>query len=256
MSVASEVFLLNPKHAGFLTNEERRFHDLERGSIILFFVVGVFFAGLGLVMVWQVLEEHTVLSRLENEGISATAHVTERGQSTSSDSHGVSHTTYSVTYTFKDARTDQSYTRDQFVSSDFYYTVYKGDTILIRYLPDDPTVSRIMSESDLQDFLLIPGATSLALDLAMLYVLIRQQRRNRRLIEEGQIVTGKISEITGQSVKGGYQVTVRYDFLSPYGNELSRKESLVRNDLRKVPLPAVGTPIAVVYVDDKLFRIL
>ncbi len=145
----------------------------------------------------------------------------------------------------------------QQVSEDTYSSLSDGEAITIRYLPNDPSTSRLMTDTqDNGTFLAVMGGLILAGALVGLYYFLRQRSRNRRLQQDGQLVIGKIVEAKAVRVKAGNQLTIQYTFMSPEGGELGRKESLVRNDLRNMPLPSIGTPVAVVYVNDKLYRLL
>jgi hypothetical protein len=89
------------------------------------------------------------------------------------------------------------------------------------------------------------------------YLVIRQVVRNLQLEREGQLIVGEVANSKGKSVKGGYyQVDIEYTFAFPEGYPLTRKESAIRNDLREKPLPVSGTPVMIVYLNPKLFRLL
>jgi hypothetical protein len=52
------------------------------------------------------------------------------------------------------------------------------------------------------------------------------------------------------------QVNIRYEFNSPLGVPLNGSQSERRRDLNKNDLPPEGTQVAVVYLDDKTYRLL
>ena len=80
--------------------------------------------------------------------------------------------------------------------------------------------------------------------------------RAQRIAHEGQFITGRVTEASGSTSKNTYTVSIHYAFTTPDGEELSRKESRTRNDLRRMALPSAGTPVVVVYVNPKLYRML
>jgi hypothetical protein len=92
---------------------------------------------------------------------------------------------------------------------------------------------------------------------------IRKVRTKRRLVRDGEVLAGDIVHCTGRTANTGgddgsdyYQVTVAYRFRSPAGRELRGKDSAWREDLERAPLPAPGTPVLVVYLEDKTYQLL
>src|SRR5262249_40626604 len=142
------------------------------------------------------------------------------------------------------------------------------------YAPNDPNKSEL--DLDYSN----PGNSQICVPLALLglgvicclllgYIYIRRVLKDRHLAKNGQIIEGKLAKIEGHREKGegseGYRVTAWYSFAPPTGNSLSGKNSLIRNDLVRRrgffrweydPLPEPGTPVAVIYLDDKHYRML
>jgi hypothetical protein len=84
-----------------------------------------------------------------------------------------------------------------------------------------------------------------------------------RLSRDGRVIPGAVMKATARHSKDGdYTVTVWYSFVSPVGNKVVGKNSMLRSDVRAEPhrgfrtLPEPGTSVAVIYVDDKHFRML
>jgi hypothetical protein len=54
-----------------------------------------------------------------------------------------------------------------------------------------------------------------------------------------------------------YQVTLRYCFQSPItGKRIEGKDHGQRNALKGIDLPEPGTPLAIMYADDRHYRVL
>jgi hypothetical protein len=91
-------------------------------------------------------------------------------------------------------------------------------------------------------------------------IMIRKWQRYKRLAREGRLIRGavvKTEAVEGDAEDGyGYKVTLHYVFRSPTGHELQGRGSHKRNDLMGKPLPPSGTPILVLYVNDKLHEVL
>jgi hypothetical protein len=52
-------------------------------------------------------------------------------------------------------------------------------------------------------------------------------------------------------------INVEYSFVPPDGGAaISKKQRQQRNDLKGDPLPATGTPVAILYKDRKHFKML
>lgn len=85
--------------------------------------------------------------------------------------------------------------------------------------------------------------------------------RKRKYEQEGKIIPAELIEITGKKTvssegPSGYFVTVKYKFLSPGGKTIENKLYRLRNDLVAVELPPPGTPLAVLYLSDRTYRLL
>jgi uncharacterized protein DUF3592 len=255
------LFLLNPRHDGFISGEKRKFQDMTfssgcflYGFIAIFIVIPLIIGGLA-------VQELNIRAKLDQSGVTTSATVTDQRISTSTDSKGRRSTSYYITYKFYAGQSNNDspvlYTSEQLVSSDTYNNTFDGGSIDIRYLPDDPKTSRIMNDNvNDPKIMLFFMAIFLAIPILFIYFTLRNSGRNRRMESEGQIITGRITEAKLTRIKSNYQLALRYTFTSPEGEELSKKESRVRNDLRNGGVPAEGTPVAVVYVHSKLYRML
>lgn len=254
------TFLLNPKHDRFLNGEERKFKDFGCVTSVLLGFMMLIFAVVGIGMAYAGVNEIITRLRLNQSGVEARAEIINL-DFTSSTNKGRTTYTYYITYAYF-VRTDNPdqparYTFRQKVSNDTYNSLSDGSKITVRYLPDSPEISRFVDDTEDDGKLfaligsLIAGGTLVASSFSL-----RTRARNRRLEHEGQFIAGKITETNGMSMKSGYQVTLTYTFISPEGSSLTRKESAIRNDLRKKALPAIGTPVAVVYADEKVYRVL
>jgi hypothetical protein len=90
----------------------------------------------------------------------------------------------------------------------------------------------------------------------MLGIGIRHLRRNRKLERDGHLLVGQIVKAEGKPQRSGYRVEIQYRFTSTDGNALEGRDERSRNDLDDQSLPAVDTPVAVLYVNPALYRVL
>jgi hypothetical protein len=244
-------FLLHPAHAEFLNNSKRKLVGSSIGSLILLSIVGLICAGLGLGLTAYAINEQTLQDSLAQNGIVKLAIVTDghvtRGRSTS----------YYLTYTY-DAEVNgefETFTREESVSSTLYNKSDIGDRISIRYLSSDPGTARAVDEPFRGIVFVGIGAVFVLLGAYVMLSHARQYRRDRRLENDGQIVSGTILNSSTRGRGNKRQLHVQYEFHSPYGAVLTGKQSAARRDVEPSNLPP-GTKVAVVYYDDNIFRML
>jgi len=243
------LFLLSPRaNRKFVTGEKSRVGNGTTMSIIavILFLLAVaiaYFVGGGIVRA----------DEAARSGITTNAILTDGYSSTSNK--GL--TSYYIDYEFKIA--GQIYNRHVLIDSSLYDRVSIGDTVSINYLPSDPDIS-VLTGDDKDDtertqnivILAVFLPTCLIIGATILWV----DGKNRRL-SGGQLLLGQIISAQGRSgTRGAFRVTVEYGFTTPYGQQLTKKQSNNRPDLRKTPLPAAGTPAVVLYVDDKFYRLM
>src|SRR5262249_29596662 len=137
------------------------------------------------------------------------------------------------------------------ISEDTYHRLREGDTILIRYLPDNPDVSALVSDGIDDTFLdTLISLLFIGVGLAGVYAIYGMWRSNRRLLSRGQLIAGSIRSAHGNKVKGSYQVTIDYSFTPRDGQAIEAYQTGTRDDLKDAVLPEKGALIAVLYVDD------
>ncbi|MEP6987245.1 MAG: DUF3592 domain-containing protein [Chloroflexota bacterium] len=213
-------------------------------------IVGIIF---GIQLLISELNRRTLYEDLMQTGVTTQAEIISHRTAEEKS------TTYYVTYRFNGTaidHTSQMYTKEEDVGHTSYDAIKDGDSVTIHYLPRDPNISYLeplMEPSILG--LLIPAFYFLGSPY-ILYFLIRLYRKRHKLENEGQVLPGELVECTGRKVKGKYQVTVKYCFATPIGEDKSASYSHEREDLVGASLPTSGTPVAVLYVDEKTFNIL
>lgn len=88
------------------------------------------------------------------------------------------------------------------------------------------------------------------------YILIDAPKSAKRFARDGKNILGEIVECTGQASEDDYSIQVRYRFQTPDGKEIIQQVSSVRNDLKNKPIPAPGTSISIIYINDEEFKVL
>lgn len=107
------------------------------------------------------------------------------------------------------------------------------------------------------------GIAALITDALLVYALWRVITM-RQLASRGKVIQGELLDIQGynnpvekQDRLDTLTVVVRYQFTSPTGRTLMGKGRELRTDLHaEAKLPAAGTPVAVLYLSDRRYRML
>ena len=155
---------------------------------------------------------------------------------------------------------ERTYTVEQDVYINTYNTLTTGTHVTIRYLQDDPTQARLSGpNADEQStslyFFMVFGTWAVA--IIVTYFLVTHMLRNRQMAADGQLVEGVVVGASLARAKSSYVLKMKYTFTSPIsGQNMTRRESTNRSDLKGTSGPAPGTPIKVLYLNDKTFRVL
>jgi hypothetical protein len=249
--VNDSLFLLHPSHASFLNNSNRTLYGTNIRLLISITILGLLCSALGVGMTAFTLNERAVQEALSKNGVTKIATVTD-GHKTTGRS-----TTYYLTYSYDVDVNGQTtaFSNEETVSASLYDSTAIGAHVSIRYLPDDPATSRLLDEDSNNTFLIVIGVAFIIGGLFLIFSFARQYRRDRILERDGQIISGSITKSSISGVGNKRQLHIQYQFLSPLGTELEGKQSERRRDVQIESIPP-GTKVAVVYHDDKTFRLL
>ncbi|MBN8640032.1 MAG: DUF3592 domain-containing protein [Anaerolineae bacterium] len=144
------------------------------------------------------------------------------------------------------------------VTSTGYSNLRTGTDVRVLYVADSPDVARlaeiyrapaVTTEKRWWAF----GFGAIIFFLAVLWKEFQSYRYSRL----GKLCSGELIAAEGRKVvRLGFVVTFRYKFQSPEGKTVSGGFEMRREDLRDAPLPAAGSPVQVLYIDDKQHRML
>jgi hypothetical protein len=249
---ADEVFLLHLSNAKILRGQKRGFSsaNLGGGCLLLFMLP---FMAVGLFVIAMAINEWREYQLIASTGVATRGQYVSRRYDDDDDG-----TTYYASYEFQvDGIT---YSSEQSIGRAVYDRVERGAGVEVHYAPSDPGVSRIAGTNDLGGpiFLTVFSIFWNLITWGVVIGTIYSASRNRQLIQGGQLVTGELLGVWGdKDSDGDLQVKAAYRFVAPdSGEALTKKESAQRNDLKGDPLPAVGTPVAVLYRNKNHFRML
>jgi hypothetical protein len=258
-SPVREVFLFEPRHEGFLRGKptdfiptERRKNDNPSYLVLVGLICLVTSFLFGCHLISTLIDN----SLLQHFGIETAGYVVEKWAETQDKNDS----RYYVTYEY-DVGT-QHFRHKQEIQQGTFTRLSEGETISIKYIQNVPGTSRLIESTN-------TDSTSLFL-LALTIILIplgigsiRQAHsitvNDRKLTESGSIVLGKITQIGGTVSNGRwYNAEIWYQFASPHGNgkPISDRAYKLSAPLVAGGVPAVGTRIAVLYVNNQLFHIL
>ncbi len=243
------LFLLNPHNRQFLLGKSWHIGGLWNRDWIavpglaLLLLIGVVLAKLA-------LDTAGIWWGLESRGVSIQGHVVSREWSDDSDSSDY------LTYRFNAGRpTIGTYERRQPIDRAMYEASPVGAAIRIVYLPDDPQRSEIAGTHYYGKNALFTAAMGAA-SVFVLGIWVLALRRIRRLERFGYLLDGEVVACSSHVNDGDTVITLKYRFCTPENKPIVRSSDKSRNDLRKSSLPGIGTPVAVLYLDERLFRVL
>lgn len=264
MSVAeTQPFLLNQDHRSFIEGRSRRLESAERAHYAHSFFLGpptlialmICLVWLGYVSVTNWQEEQT-RQQLATSGVETLATITELRD----DGRGLQpyRLTYSFAYTPTSTAARATAASEQPISVEEFRTLQVGDPIPVRYLPEDPTVSRVPTNLGINLWFYFPVLLLPVLIWSLMgwFHALRHWRWLRRLETEGRLLPGEVIDSSKGMPLPKYrvQVWVEYCFRTPEGRELTDwgEGSMEKDD----PLPPPGAPVHVLYVSDRVYRLL
>jgi hypothetical protein len=137
-----------------------------------------------------------------------------------------------------------------------------GDPFPVRYLPsrpDQPLLPRPASGQTWGENLFPAAAGSICSGFFVfcLFVILVKWRARLRREKGGVVLPGQVVTCDGcDDSEDRFQMTVTYAFTNPAGIKFTGQQSDTRNDLRGEPMPAAGTPVHVLYLDDGNFALM
>jgi hypothetical protein len=192
---------------------------------------------------------------LRQNGVSVEGVIINRRTSTAKT------TSYYITYGYS-AANQQFHTQEVHVSENTYASHPEGMPVSVVYLPSDPNVSMLTGEDadySERNKVLLFGLGWLGIAFIGLSAAIWKMREQRLWVQKSRIMQGIVCESQGHQAGEKlryFKLTIRYRFVSPSGIELFGRQSEARDDLAYQALPKPGTPVAVLYLDDKHYKML
>ena len=249
------MFLFNDGNRAFVEGTSQKIVNPPRWELLIWLLL-IVAALLGAALA----PEWVIQRALAAQGHETQGTITGHHTYTTSNKNGTT-THYVLTIVFMATagpHEGQEFAVNESIGGFAYGELAIGASMPISFLPDDPNTARLAGQyTEHIENTMIPVAIILFVLLLVCVVMARRsQQRTRRLTQTGQFIVGEVVQCTGSKVKSSYSINLKYAFRSPTGQILIRKESTYRNDLDSATLPQEGTPVAVLYADDKTFRVM
>jgi hypothetical protein len=259
---AAEPFVLNPDNRPLLDEgtptsalASNRNEEMIGGTYLIL-VIGVLLSG---IMAVLAVLDWMDWGALRDAGVSTEATITGRRIDDSGDN-----TSYYVSYTYQHIPADgdpRTYQSEERVNSVTYDSAEQGRRVAALYIPDDPERVTIDVRLEPPWIQTVGMLFSVGLFIVVPLLIISHDRRRaqvaQRLRESSSMVRGEVVKCTGNAADDDYYVRLTYRFQSPAsGKTIQQAQRLQRDDMDDESLPAPGTPVIVLYRDDKTYWVL
>ncbi|MEQ8673518.1 MAG: DUF3592 domain-containing protein [Aggregatilineales bacterium] len=242
------VFLLDPRHDAYVTGDAPYLLDgsLSNFQRILIFLLVTICIGLVLT---EIINTDDIAITTEAQIITAEEDLT------------TSPISYFVVYRYQD-EDGNNYTDERDIPLNTFRKIEGEDTVQVRYLPLTPfdaelVVGETRFFEQVRGTLILLGLLFILLVYVIVFWLIIPSQRNQRLEREGALLKAKLINAypTGGNARR-HRINVEYHFSTPSGKNIARTTHQIRPDLKDKPLPVMGTAMTVLYVNDRLFKLM
>jgi len=246
------AFVLYKRNLPFIMGITHRLPGIGAGFLG---IIGLVFIVPALCFLVPVLMDASALAQ---RGITTTATITDLHFTKSSGKNGPTYTYY-VTVQFLDSM-ERVQNHTQTISKISYDRLRSGQTVTLVYDRDNPNVAQLSGrdqDNPSVNIALIGGAIFGCIGSVIVFVSLMGMLETKRLQYKARLLKGAILSISGyRNSKGRYSISLQYQLVSPTGQTLVRRDTETRNDMTDQPLPPIGAPVYIAYVNDKLFRVL
>ncbi|MGD8475062.1 MAG: DUF3592 domain-containing protein [Anaerolineae bacterium] len=248
MTQPSDFFLLDPENEAFATGTSSTLPAGGQGCLLLFLSI---FVVAGLLITYDIVRRwaHVVILNV--------SHTETQGQLVERWIESDEGATYYVMYRF--VANDLAYTVEEAVAEATYHSVEEGQLLTVRYALSDPNIATIQP-GRIGGLLALTGFGLVwdGLVFSFSWLLLREVLKRRKLARRGQRIAGEIVRCSGErDSDGDFALEVRFGFRSPHtGAWIEGKDSQTRKDLEGKALPSPGTPVHVLYLDEKTYLML
>jgi hypothetical protein len=266
------VFLLDPKHHRLLHGLPQ--FPLPLSAALCFVVSLIVLILLSALLLINGVSGLRITAQLNGSSTTVQGEIIDRRRVTNGSlNQAVLHY---VTYRFSPTESS-TYQDEQFVIKETFDRLMVGSPVTVKYIPDDAAHSTLLGENSdhtigVTDFI-TTVLSILGICAAIIYLLplLKELNNTWQLQQHGALVAGHITachrfvaksatSLRSRELKpvpsNTFFVELHYAFHLPDGKELRGVARQQREDLAQVKLPGFGTPVAVLYLDEKRYTVL
>jgi hypothetical protein len=266
LAPVDQLYLLKPKNRAFVEGRSRRLANRSQ-------LFGLIFTA-GLLVFMLIMAIGSAKTYLDGTKMTTNpvtqAAIVDRWTSSTAKS-----TTYYVSYQYSVPGIDKVFQNQVRVSAAMSRQLNPNSTIDVHYNPENPQISQIAGDEALiflrQDTLIPIAVCSVSVVLIAIFLVVlskqelKERRRLGRLAAQGKLIPGKLLSAKTRVLSAGTrqllshnkrEIIVSYSYLSPKGEEKTRQARWQRRSLKEPVLPTPGTPLAVLYVNEKLIELM
>jgi hypothetical protein len=241
-------FLLDPQNEPFAAGTSHKLPSRGHGCVLIFMSI---FVVAGLLIAGDLTRRWAYVVLLNTE------YAETQGQVTGHRIEFDEGATYYVAYRY--VAGDRAYLLEDAVTKDTYHSLDDGQAVLVRYARRNATIATI-EPGRYGGLLLLTGFCLVwnGFVFGISWLLAREYLKRSRLARQGRLIAGEIAACTShRDGDGDLVVDLDYRFRSPLTWSWTKGTgSQLRKDMERKPLPAPGTPVHVLYVDDETHMVL
>ncbi|MBN2305262.1 MAG: DUF3592 domain-containing protein [Anaerolineae bacterium] len=244
------LFLLKESNAAVVAQHTRPRKASPQNRVILIGLAGALLLAVG-ILAGLVLPDWAEWFQLRREGVTIQGEVVSVQADPGSDPV--------VVYWFALAGDleDDIHTGKQRVTTGALDRLAEDVPVQVRYLPDNPDISRLADEANPDDANRNRLSMAALLLVGGLFILVAIGSMQSNHDRQNRVLKGQVTACSGViDGDGDFNFKLRYRFRSPSGQVITAQISQIRNDLKDADLPDVGTPVAVYYKNDRSYALL
>lgn len=241
------VFLIDPRHEAYVTGNSPYLLDgsLSNFKRIVIFLLVIICIGL---VLSEVINTDDVAITTEAQIITAEEDLT------------TSPISYFVVYRYQD-EDGNNYTDERTIPLNTFRQIEGDETVQVRYLPLTPhdaelVISQTRFFEEVRATLILLGLLLLLLLYVTVFWIIRPSLRTQKLEGEGALLKAKLVNAYPTGRGRQHRINVEFHFDTPEGKNITHKAYQTRPELKDRPLPVMGAALTVLYVNDRLFRLM
>lgn len=237
-----EVFLIDPRHAPFVQGESPHLGEDTLGCMQRVVIVILVLMSVALFL------SQTIIEDAETRTDATIIELVEDGV--------VDEPVYIIVFAFTQEDGSEE-TLELEIDDATFRSLQDDETVPVRYIPGQPESALLDLERGTNEVIILLGLLLLYIVYVAIFWILRPLMQRNRLESEGVLLKAQLANIYPIGRPGrGYLVRLEYVYTSPDGETVSHKITRNRPDLRENRLPKIGTPLAVLYVNRRLHRLM